>query len=86
MTGTGGWTVEGVIRCPGACGLYFDFCGTPQDLNDFIAAHDCAKQRMCQAHPDDCPLGPEPHEFTAPAGTGPCCCRQPWEEVPDDRP
>jgi hypothetical protein len=37
-----GWTVEGVIRCPGDCGLYFDFCGTPQDLQTFISEHDCA--------------------------------------------
>ncbi len=37
-----GWTVEGVVRCPGDCGLYFDFCGTPQDLADFIDEHDCA--------------------------------------------
>ncbi len=41
VTGTG-WHVEGVIRCPGDCGLYFDFCGTPQDLQEFISKHDCA--------------------------------------------
>jgi len=27
-----GWVIEGVVRCPGDCGLYFDFNGTPQDL------------------------------------------------------
>jgi len=38
-----GWIVEGVLRCPPAsCGLYFDFCGTPQDLEKFISEHDCA--------------------------------------------
>lgn len=44
MTPLRAWTVEGVIRCPGPCALYFDFCGTPQDLHDFITAHDCAKE------------------------------------------
>jgi len=39
-----GWTVEGVLRCPGDCGLYFDFCGTPHDLERFISEHDCAKE------------------------------------------
>jgi len=37
-----GWTVEGVVRRPGECGLYFDFNGTPQDLRKFISEHDCA--------------------------------------------
>jgi hypothetical protein len=37
-----GWTVEGVALCPGDCGLYFDFNGTPQDLQKFISEHDCA--------------------------------------------
>jgi hypothetical protein len=37
-----GWTVEGVVLCPGDCGLYFDFNGTPQDLQEFISKHDCA--------------------------------------------
>ena len=36
------WTVEGIVKCPGDCGLYFDFNGTPQDLQDFISKHDCA--------------------------------------------
>jgi hypothetical protein len=37
---------------------------------------------MCEAHPDDCPLGPGPHPFVSPDQTeGLCCCRQPWEEV-----
>jgi hypothetical protein len=36
------WTVEGVALCPGQCGLYFDFNGTPQDLQEFISEHDCA--------------------------------------------
>ena len=36
------WTVEGVALCPGDCGLYFDFNGTPQDLRKFISEHDCA--------------------------------------------
>jgi len=36
------WTVEGVVRCPGDCGLYLDFCGTPHDLHKFISEHDCA--------------------------------------------
>ena len=40
MTGAG-WNVEGVVRCPGRCGLYFDFCGTPQDLQEFISEHHC---------------------------------------------
>ena len=44
VTAAAGWTVEGVLLCPGDCGLYLDFCGTPQDLQDFIAAHDCAKK------------------------------------------
>ena len=39
---------------------------------------------MCQAHPDDCPNGPEPHEYYNPQGpvetwTHCCCCRQPGE-------
>ena len=37
-----GWTVEGVALCPGECGLYFDFNGTPHDLQTFISEHDCA--------------------------------------------
>ena len=41
MTGAAGWTVEGVLGCPGDCDLYFDFCGTPQELQEFIARHDC---------------------------------------------
>jgi hypothetical protein len=46
LTGTGSeWTVEGVIWCPGRCGLYFDFCGTPEDLARFISKHDCAAAR-----------------------------------------
>jgi hypothetical protein len=36
------WTVEGVVLCPGECGLYFDFNGTPHDLQKFISEHDCA--------------------------------------------
>lgn len=40
------WTVEGVIRCPGPCGLYYDFCGTPQDLDKFISAHDCVTAQI----------------------------------------
>ena len=39
------WHVEGVIRRPDDCGLYFDFDGTPQDLLKFISEHDCAKAR-----------------------------------------
>lgn len=33
------------------------------------------------ATPDDCPLGPEPHKFIAPADDhgAMICCRQPWE-------
>jgi hypothetical protein len=41
-----GWTVEGVVLCPGECGLYFDFNGTPQDLQEFISKHDCAFAQM----------------------------------------
>jgi hypothetical protein len=40
------WTVEGVALCPGDCGLYFDFNGTPQDLQKFISEHDCAFAQM----------------------------------------
>jgi len=36
-------TIEGVIWCPG-CKTYFDFCGTPEDLQQFISAHRCAKE------------------------------------------
>ena len=36
------WVVEGVVCCPGDCGLYFDFNGTPQDLQKFTDEHDCA--------------------------------------------
>lgn len=31
------------------------------------------------AVPEDCPFGPEPHDFMPPEGTGLCCTRQPWE-------
>jgi hypothetical protein len=41
-----GWTVEGVALCPGECGLYFDFNGTPQDLQKFISEHDRAFAQM----------------------------------------
>jgi hypothetical protein len=37
---------------------------------------------MCEAHRDDCPLGPDPHPFVDPLTTEAwqlCCCRQPWE-------
>jgi len=34
--------------------------------------------RLCEL-PGDCPLGPEPHTFVPPEGTGPCCTKQPWE-------
>jgi hypothetical protein len=37
------WIIEGVIKCPAACGLYLDFHGTPDELQQFTAAHDCAK-------------------------------------------
>ena len=37
----------------------------------------------CTAHSDDCPNGPEPHEYIpddgADDGAGLPCCRQPWE-------
>jgi hypothetical protein len=33
---------------PGGCGLHADFCGTPQDLQDFIIARDRAKERRQQ--------------------------------------
>ena len=40
--------------------------------------------RMCRAHPDDCPNGPEPHACYNPQGpvetwTHCCCCVQPEE-------
>lgn len=38
--------------------------------------------RLMCAVPGDCPLGPAPHQYAAPAGEGPCCCRQPWEPRP----
>jgi hypothetical protein len=38
-----GWHVEGVIRCPG-CGLYLDVDSPLSDLEQFTAAHDCAKE------------------------------------------
>jgi len=50
-----------------------DGCPTRRGLPDLT---------MCQAHPDDCPLGPAPHAFAGPDSPGLCCCRQPWE--PDD--
>ena len=40
-----GWVIEGVIRCPGRCGLYFGFCGTVPELERFTAAHECGKER-----------------------------------------
>ena len=43
MSAPAEWTVEGVLLCP-ACNLYLDFLGTPQDLQEFITAHDCAKE------------------------------------------
>ena len=39
------WTVEGVVKCPGECGLYFDFDGTPSDLVKFVIAHRCTQER-----------------------------------------
>ena len=34
-------------------------------------------QQLCQAHPDDCPNGPEPHAYHPPELDGLPCCRQP---------
>jgi hypothetical protein len=39
---------------------------------------------MCDAHPDDCPLGPEPHPYLHPDNPATaadllCCCKQKWE-------
>lgn len=45
-------------------------------------AHENDAALACQAHPDDCPNGPEPHEYV-PDADGVLvmmCCRQPWEE------
>ena len=38
------WIIEGVARCPGPCGLYFDVEATTPELEKFIKAHDCAKE------------------------------------------
>lgn len=35
----------------------------------------------CQAHPDDCPNGPEPHPFVPDNEDVLPCCRQPWEDT-----
>jgi hypothetical protein len=40
------WTVEGVARCPGDCGLYFDVEATLPELEKFIKAHKCAKENV----------------------------------------
>lgn len=34
-----GWTVEGVLLCPG-CTLYLDFTGTPEQLQQAIDEHE----------------------------------------------
>lgn len=37
---------------------------------------------ICEAHPDDCPNGPQPHEFIPDIDITVDwmpCCRQPWE-------
>ena len=39
------WTVEGVARCPGDCGLYFDIEATLTELENFIEVHDCARAK-----------------------------------------
>ena len=41
---------------------------------------------MCEAHPDDCPNGPDPHPFVHPDLAMMCCCKQPWEETADGVP
>jgi hypothetical protein len=38
------WTVEGVARCPGDCGRYFDVEATLPELENLIETHDCAKE------------------------------------------
>jgi hypothetical protein len=43
----GGWTVEGVLLCP-RCTLYLDFCGTPQELQEFIDQHECTTEGQPQ--------------------------------------
>ena len=40
------WIFEGVARCPGPCGLYFDVEDTPEQLENFIKAHRCVKEEM----------------------------------------
>ena len=91
--GEAAWTIEGVVRCPGGCGLYLDFSGTPHDLQEFISKHACAVtgQRMCRAHPDDCPNGPGPHIYynpQGPAGTWahcPCCADPGYDQTDENR-
>ena len=41
------WIVEGVALCPD-CGLYLDFCGTPQELQKLIDTHECTAKGQPQ--------------------------------------
>lgn len=41
-----------------------------------------AEPQWCQAHPDDCPNGPEPHPYVGPDDALLCCCRQPGQASP----
>lgn len=40
---------------------------------------------LCLADPEDCPNGPEPHDWVPPGQGGLPCCRQPWEDPPPRR-
>lgn len=46
------WIIDGVVLCPAACGLYLDFHGTPDELQKFISAHDCARGIAETKHED----------------------------------
>ena len=45
------WTVEGVLLCP-ECSLFIDYYGDPDELREFISAHDCSKPAAQERGPD----------------------------------